>query len=91
MNVEELAAITTGAEISGMLPALASEIAKMQQTIVNSVLTDISAGSLTPEIAYQRWIEYATQQRLLQRFNQKVRVAVSVGEKNRDELSKRST
>lgn len=86
-HIEVLANMRMGAEISSALPAIEEEVTKMQKGIVNSVLTDIQNGKFTPEVAYQRWIEYSSATRLLQRFNQKVRVGVSVGEQHTDEIS----
>lgn len=82
MKVEDLAAIRTGYELSGMLPALQQEVEAMQKTIVNNVLSAISEGKLTPDLAQQKWLEYAAAVRMLQRFQQKVRFGTSQGEAN---------
>jgi cell division septal protein FtsQ len=74
VNVEEMAALRTGAEIKQLLPYAEAEIRMMQKGIINGVMMDINSGKLTADAALQRWIEYVASERLLQRFNQKGRM-----------------
>lgn len=90
MNVEELALVRTGAELSQMLPAIRADAEAAQKAIVNSVLAKLVDGGLDPDFAQQKWIEYAAYSRMLQRFESKVRLGVSVGEENTALLNKRS-
>ncbi len=66
--------MSAGYELVNMLPYARTEIEQMMKAVVNNILGDIQAGRLTPDVAMQKWIEYASYVRLLQRFEQKVKV-----------------
>jgi len=66
--------MSAGYELVNMLPYARAEIEQMMKAVVNNILGDIQAGRLTPDVAMQKWIEYASYVRLLQRFEQKVKV-----------------
>lgn len=82
MNTEDLAVMRTGAEIAGMLPAIKADAEAAQKAIVNSVMSKLHEGGLDPDFAQQKWIEYVAYSRMLQRFESKVRLGVTVGEQN---------
>lgn len=87
MKVEELGEVREGLEIENFLPNIKAETLRMQNALVNGVAMQINKGELTPEIAQQKWIEYVSYMRLVQRFEQKVRMGHSVGEAHAVDLS----
>lgn len=76
---EDLGLIRHGAEVAQMKPFLDAEIISMQKAVVSSVLTAVNSGTLTPDIALSKWMEYVAYQKLTQRFDQRIRVGASVG------------
>lgn len=76
---EDLADVRDGAVLQNMLPYARVEIDGMMRAVVNNVMSLVQSGCLTPEIAQQKWIEYVSYARLLQRFEQKVRVSQDKG------------
>lgn len=83
----EMAEISAIGALSGTLPYLRDEIRKMQGQIITTTIQDIDRGSLDPEQALYRWFELAAQEKLLKRFETRLRVAQSVGAKNASKLS----
>lgn len=79
LQPSELGEIRDGARMQQMLPYVKAEVEKSMRAIENTVLSDMQAGRFNAEIAYQRWIEWTANKRLLQRFEQTVRVGQSVG------------
>lgn len=80
-SYEELGLIRHGAEIQQMKPYMDNEIAGMQKAVVSSVLAAVNNGSLTAEIALSKWMEYIAYQKLIQRFDQRIAIGVSIGAK----------
>lgn len=80
---EELYTIRLGAEIQQFKPYMDNEIAVMQKAVVSSVLAAVNSGTLTPDIAMSKWMEYIAYQKLSQKFDQRINVGVSIG-KNRN-------
>lgn len=78
---EELGLIRSGAEIQNMKPYINNEVAALQKAVVSSVLSAVNSGTLTPEIAMSKWMEYVAYQKLLQKFDQRITVGISVGAK----------
>jgi hypothetical protein len=66
--------MNAGYELVNMLPYAKEEANKMMKAVVNSVAGAVQEGKLTPEMAQQKWIEYISYMRLVQRFEQQVRV-----------------
>jgi hypothetical protein len=56
------------------LPEIIKEVERMKKQIETQVMTDINNGSLLPELAQQRWIEWAAAHRLQQRVSGKVKM-----------------
>ena len=72
-KVEELAQARVAGEYMQMLPALRVELEGQKRAIVNQTMMDLGQNKLTPEMALQKWIEYAALVRLLQRFESRAR------------------
>jgi hypothetical protein len=68
-------------EIHHALPVIREQVSVMQKAIVNSVLLMIKDGKLTPEIAQSKWMEYAANERLLQKLSAKNQVEIEIREK----------
>ena len=79
MKVEELAAMRTGVEIDAMRPYVQVEVDGMQRAVVNAVTMMVNEGTLTPEIAHAKWMEYIAYRKLLQRFDQKIKAGTDIG------------
>lgn len=86
MNEKDLSKIRHGAEIQQFKPYLDNEIVAMQRGVVSSVLSAVNTGTLTPEMALSKWMEYIAYLKLTQRLDQKVRIGQSVGEKVGEKL-----
>lgn len=82
MKVEELAVMRTGAELQNLQPYMNSEIIGMQKAIVSFVLSAVNNGTLTPEIAMSKWVEYIAYQKLNQKISQRIRMGQDLGQKN---------
>lgn len=80
-NPAELQAIRYGADLTNYKPYIDNEIANMQKAVVSSVLAAVNNGSLTSEMALSKWMEYIAYQKLIQKFDQRIAVGVSVGSK----------
>lgn len=76
---EELSAIRFGAELSNFKPYLDTEVASLQKAVVSSVLSAVNAGTLTPEMAMSKWMEFISYTKLNQKLSQRIQVGVSVG------------
>jgi hypothetical protein len=81
MNVEQLGDIRVGSELQNIKPYIDHEVANMQRAVVNSVLSAVNSGELTPEMAMAKWMEYIAYMKLNQRFAQKIEVGKSVGQR----------
>lgn len=86
MKQEELTAIRLGAEMQNMKPYLVNEIDAMQKAVVNSVLAAVNGGSLTPEMALSKWMEYIAYMKLTQRVDQRIRIGQDIGIRAKDSL-----
>lgn len=86
MNVEDLGAIRRGADYQQMKPQLDNEIETMQKAVVSFVLAAVNNGSLTPEIALTKWVEYISYQKLQQKIDQRIRIGQSIGAANKETL-----
>lgn len=78
MKAEDLAQIRTGAELSQMAPYVNSEVAGLQKAVVSTVLHAVNEGTLTPEMALSKWMEYIAYVKLNQKFSQRVAVGNSL-------------
>lgn len=79
MSPEDLGVIRVGAELQNMKPYLDNEIEGMQSAIVNSVLVAVNNGSLSPEMALSKWMEYIAYKKLSQKFSQRIEIGKSTG------------
>lgn len=78
MKDTDLTALRVGAEIGGMKPYIDVEVASLQKAVVNSVLSAMNAGELTPDMAQQKWVEYLSYTKLSQKFEQRMAVGKAV-------------
>lgn len=78
-NPQDLHAVRHGAELANIKPYLDVEIQAMQKVIVSNVLSNVNAGTLTPEIAMSKWMEYIAYQKLINKFEQRIQFGQSVG------------
>lgn len=79
MNTDDLRDMRIGAEISGAMPAIEAEIEALQRQIISSVAKSVQDGTLTPELAQEKWMEFIAAMRVKQRLEQKVRLGTSKG------------
>lgn len=79
MNVEELSAIRQGAELQSVKPYIDNDIAGMQKAVISFVLNAVNNGTLTPEIAMSKWVEFVSYTKLQQRLEQRIRVGQTIG------------
>lgn len=86
MKEEDLGAIRLGAELQNMKPIIGAELSMMQKAIINSVLSAVNSGQLTPEMALSKWMEYIAYQKIIQRIDQRIEVGKSVGGVNSQKL-----
>ena len=77
---EQLLDLSQGAKLSALAEPLTEDIQKLMQQAQTRVYTAISTGQLTPEMAVQAWHEMNAYHRILQRFNQKVKVGQATAE-----------
>lgn len=75
--------VVQGARLLNFLPYLQEEIVKMQSAVENKVAQHIKDGTLTPELAYNFWLERHSYTTLFSRFETKARLAAAQGDKNR--------
>lgn len=86
MNTNDLSQIRLGAEMQNMKPYMDNEISSLQKSVVSFILSAVNAGTLTPEIAMSKWVEYVSYSKLQQRINQRIEVGKSVGGDQGDKL-----
>lgn len=79
--------VVQGARLLNFLPYLKEEIDKLLANLDMRVKQKLSDGTLTPEEAYNFWLEKASYDTLYKRFDTKARVAASQGDKKRAELA----
>lgn len=75
--------VVQGARLLNFLPYLQEEIVKMQTAVESKVAQHIKEGTLTPELAYNYWMERHSYTTLFGRFETKARLAAAQGDKNR--------
>lgn len=86
MTEEALSAIRTGAEIQSFKPYMDNEISGMQKSVVSFVLAAVNSGTLTPEVALTKWVEYVSYLKLQQKLEQRIRIGQSAGQSVSNEL-----
>lgn len=79
-----------GARLINFLPYLGDEINKMVSVVEGKVDQHIREGTLTPELAYNFWLEKHSYTSLFKRFETKARMAAAQGDKNRAVLEART-
>jgi hypothetical protein len=63
-----------GAAMSGMLPYLEDNLAALARALDNRMMSAINAGTMTPELALEGWMERAAYAKLLKHFQSVVRM-----------------
>lgn len=79
--------VRDGARLAGFMPYLDAELTSMTDQLVMKTLMALNSGTLTPDLALHAWMELNAYTRLLKRFQQKVQVGLSVGQRNAGILS----
>lgn len=79
MNTNDLAAIRTSAELQNLKPYMDNEVEAMQRAVVSFVLSAVNNGTLTPDIAHTKWVEYISYTKLQQKLEQRIRIGQGVG------------
>lgn len=79
MKAEDLGAIRVGAEMQAVKPYIDSEIEGMKKAVVSSILQKVNDGSLTPDVALSKWVEYVAYIKLQQKYEQRIRMGQSIG------------
>lgn len=87
MKIEDLGAIRIGAELQSVKPYMDSEIFSMQKAVVSFILTHVNAGTLTPEMAVSKWVEYISYTKLQQKIDQRIEIGKSKGGENYENLT----
>lgn len=77
---EQLADLNLGAKYLSLQQPLTDDIQKLLRQTEQKVYTAISANTLTPDMALQAWYEHLAYHRLIQRFNQRIKMGETVGE-----------
>ncbi|HEY6018501.1 MAG TPA: hypothetical protein VIY48_00940 [Candidatus Paceibacterota bacterium] len=77
---EQLMALDLGAKYQQLQAPLTADVRKMIQSVENKVFAAIQQKEFTPDMAYQAWHEVHAYHRLLQKFNQRIKIGVSEGE-----------
>jgi hypothetical protein len=86
MKVEDLSAIREGAKIQSMKPYMDNEISGLQKAVISFVLAAVNNGTLTPEMALSKWVEYVSYVKLQQKLEQRIRIGQDIGAKNAQDL-----
>lgn len=75
---EQLLDLSQGAKLAALAEPLSADLGKLMEQSMNKVFIEIANGTLTPDLALQAWYELNAYQRLLQRFNQRIKVGQSI-------------
>lgn len=86
-SMEELDQLGSMTELQGFLPYLQDAIDKMDRMLERKVFNLLDQGKLTEQLAVYAWQEKLILSRLVDRFNTKVRVATSIGERYSQDLT----
>jgi len=76
---EQLADLNLGAKFQSLQAPLTADIEKLKRQTEQVVYTAIAQHTLTPEQALQAWYEHLSYHRLLQRFNQRIKIGEAAG------------
>jgi hypothetical protein len=77
---DQLLELATGAKYQALAEPLNADMNKLKLQVEQRVYKAISTGTLTPEMALQAWYEMHSYHRLIQKFNQRIKMGVSQGE-----------
>ena len=77
----DLSSVVNGARIANTLPYINAEIDAMKRTLMTRMFAKIRQGVLTPEAAYEGWMELFSYERLTKRFEKTVQAGVNAGRK----------
>lgn len=77
---DQLLDLATGAKYQALQEPLNADISKLMRQVEQRMYTAISTDKLTPEMAVRAWYEMHSYFRLLQKFNQRIKVGVAQGE-----------
>lgn len=86
MKVDDIAVVRNGAEMQNIKPYMDVEISSMQKAVVSFVLASVNNGTLTPEVALSKWIEYISYTKLQQRIDQRIRMGQTISDQVKQEL-----
>lgn len=86
MKPEDIQAIRHGETIQSLKPYMDNEISGMQKSVISFVLAAVNNGSLTPEIALTKWIEFISYQKLQQKLEQRIRIGQDLGAQHATDL-----
>ena len=86
-KVEDMAAAKDLSHLIGVLPHLEYEINRMNVALDNRIFTLLEHSELTPELALQAWMEKNANRKLLSRFNQRIQIGQSSGERVKNILN----
>ena len=76
----QMRAVSDGAAYGLVLPQIREDFAQMVRAIQNQIFTMIRTKTLTPEIAYQAWMEVYSHEKLLKNMETRVKVGASTAE-----------
>lgn len=79
-TVDQLLDLSQGAKLAALVQPLTEDLNKLAEQTQARIFTAISKGEMTPEMAVQGWHELHSYHRLLQRYNQRIKIGQSVGE-----------
>lgn len=88
MKVQDISRIRDSAVLVELLPYLEVESDAAVKAIVNRAVGEITAGTLTPELAMSMWYEVKAHKELLSRLQSRVKVGVTLGKQHKNELDK---
>lgn len=77
---EELKLVSDGAAYALVLPQITEDIGRMIKAVQNQVFTAILHKNLTPEMAYQAWMEVYSHNKLLKSMETRVKVGTSTAD-----------
>jgi hypothetical protein len=75
-----LLALSLGAKYQELQAPLTEDIEKMVRSVEARVFSLIARGELTPDQALQSWHEVHAYHRLLQKFDQRIKIGIAEGE-----------
>jgi hypothetical protein len=75
-----------GQRWAGVMPDIASEVARAKAQVEQRVYRAINEGTLTPEASHLAWLELHALDKMLKRLSSKVKLGLSMGEKFAEQI-----